>query len=155
MDVVVQWVRTEWVRPERGGPGLPGSVPAGFVLPHLRPAVHEARLHERDGFRPAWSAEKSEVDRLALVLREDDGVLSVQLQNTLFAPPQRRDRPSPARLERGQWVRWQLDHRWQRSRDGGWNYLLTTLNLAYGPVSDARLFLGTPTRFVDERAGLS
>ncbi|GHH56938.1 hypothetical protein [Lentzea cavernae] len=156
MDVVVQWVRTEWTKKSRGEPDASrrDAVPEAFPLPHLRPAVHEVRMLEREGFAPVWARESGEVDRMALVLREDDGVLAVQLQDTMFASPRRQTRPSPVRLARGEWLRWQLNHRWARPRDGGWNYLLVTLNLAYGPVGDAKVFLGTPTRYVDERADL-
>ncbi|GGN25153.1 hypothetical protein GCM10011609_79280 [Lentzea pudingi] len=154
--VVVQWVKTEWTKQSRGEPGATrrNAVPAGFALPHLRPAVHEVRLLEWEDFAPVWSKESSEIDRIALTLREDDDVLSVQLQDTMYASPRRSNRPSPVRLQRGEWVRWQLNHRWARPRDGGWNYLLTTLNLAYGSPRDAKVFLGTPTRHVDERTHL-
>ena len=157
VDVVVQWVRTEWTKQSRGGAGaaVRNSVPVGFALPHGRPAVHEVRLTEWSGFSPVWSAEAREVDRVALTLREDDGVLAVQLQDAMRAVPRRWNRPSPVRLERGEWVRWQINHRWVRPRDGGWNYLLTTLNLAYGGVGDLKVFLGVPDRVVDEKARLS
>ncbi len=126
----------------------------GFVLPHGRAAVHEVVQVEWRGFVPEWAPERDSIDRVKLSLREEDGVLSVQLQDTMHAPPRRWNRPSPVRLGRGEWVRWQLNHRWVRPRDGGWNYEMTTLNLAYGAVGDLRLFLGTPTRLVDERAAL-
>ncbi|WP_434450429.1 hypothetical protein [Lentzea sp. E54] len=157
LDVVVQWVRTEWTKQSRGGAGATrrNGVPVAFPLPHLKPAVHEVRLREWEDFEPVWSKESSTIDRLELVLHEeDDGVLSVQLQDTMIATPRRWNRPSPVRLGRGEWVRWQVNHRWARPRDGGWNYLLTTLNLAYGPVSGPKLFLGTPTRHVDEQTRL-
>ncbi|MCX2952215.1 hypothetical protein [Lentzea sp. NEAU-D7] len=155
-DVVVQWVRTEWTKQSRGEPGATrrNAVPVGFALPHLKPAVHEVRLREWEDFAPVWSKESDEIDRLALTLREDGDVLSVQLQDTMHATPRRWNRPSPVRLARGEWVRWQLNHRWQRPRDGGYNYLLTTLNLAYGSPGDAKVFLGTPTRHVDEQTHL-
>ncbi|WP_089909987.1 hypothetical protein [Lentzea albida] len=156
MDVVVQWVRTEWTKQSRGEPEATrrNAVPEAFPLPHLRPAVHEVRLLQWHDFAPDWAPERAEPDRMALSLREDDGVLAVQLQDTMIATPRRQHRPSPVRLARGEWLRWQINHRWARPRDGGWNYLLVTLNLAYGPVGDAKLFLGTPTRYVDERARL-
>ncbi|MGI5502769.1 hypothetical protein [Lentzea sp. CA-135723] len=156
VDVVVQLVKTEWTKDSRGGSEAArrNAAPVAFVLPHLRPAVHEIRLSEPD-FTPVWAKERDEIDRITLTLREDDDVLSVQLQDTMIASPRRWNRPSPVRLARGEWVRWQLNHRWARPRDGGWNYLLTTLNLVYGPPEDLKVFLGTPTRHVDERAHLS
>ena len=81
-------------------------------------------------------------------------MLAVQFHDVMIATPARWTRPSPVRLQRGEWVRWQLNHRWVRPRDGGWNYEMTTLNLAYGGVSDLEVFLGEPTRLVDERARL-
>ncbi|SEQ10810.1 hypothetical protein SAMN05216188_10290 [Lentzea xinjiangensis] len=147
----MQWVRVEWAQRAKGGAGVPDPLPEGFVLPHLRPAVHEVVLREENGFRPVWSAERAEIDRMRLSLREDDGVTTVQLHDTMMASPRRRERASPVRLLPGQWVRWQLDHRWERPRDGGFNHLSTTLNLACAPVTDPELFLGAPTRHVDER----
>ncbi|MCG8923776.1 hypothetical protein [Lentzea sp. CC55] len=156
MDVVVQWVRTEWTKRSRGAPESVkrNSVPVGFALPHREPAVHEVRLREWEDFAPVWSPESREVDRVHVMLREEDGVLAVQLHDTMMATPHRKVRPSPVRLSPGEWVRWQINHRWARPRDGGWNYLLTTLNLAYGPIGDTKLFLGRPTRHVDERTHL-
>ncbi|MFJ5989986.1 hypothetical protein [Lentzea sp. NPDC092896] len=157
VDVVVQWVRTEWTKKSRGQPGATrrNATPVGFALPHLLPAVHEVRLGERYDFEPHWSKESSEIDRIALTLREDDEVLSVQLQDTLRASPRRWNRPSPVRLARGEWLRWQINHRWSGGCCGGWSYELTTLNLVYGSPSDAKVFLGTPTRHVDEQTYLS
>ncbi|GLY54692.1 hypothetical protein [Lentzea sp. NBRC 102530] len=155
VDVVVQLVKTEWTKDSRGGAEATRrtAAPVGFALPHLRPAVHEIRLSEPD-FTPVWEKERDQIDRITLTLREEDDVLSVQLQDTMIATPRRWNRPSPVRLARGEWVRWQLNHRWARPRDGGWNYLLTTLNLVYGTPSDVKLFLGTPTRHVDEQTHL-
>ncbi|GGU66549.1 hypothetical protein [Lentzea flava] len=156
VDVVVQWVRTEWTKASRGGAEAArrNAVPEAFALPHGRPAVHEVIQLEWCDFEPVWSKESDSIDRLRLSLLESDDVLAVQLQDTMHAAPRRWNRPSPVRLARGEWLRWQLNHRWQRPRDGAYNYELTTLNLAYGPVSDLKLFLGKPTRHVDERARL-
>ncbi|WP_157360606.1 hypothetical protein [Amycolatopsis thermoflava] len=41
-----------------------------------------------------------------------------------------------------------------RSAHGPWLYRLDTLNLAYRAGPDPEIFLGTPTRRVDERAAL-
>lgn len=152
----MQWVRTEWTKASRGGveAGRRNSVPVAFALPHGRAAVHEVTQREWEDFAPVWSKEQDSVDRVRLSLREEDGVLTVQFHDTMIARPTRFARPSPVRLSRGEWVRWQLNHRWVRPRDGGWNYELTTLNLAYGEVKDLRVFLGEPTRYVDERARL-
>ncbi|WP_285646865.1 hypothetical protein [Lentzea sp. NBRC 102530] len=157
VDVVAQWVKTEWTKKSRGMPGaaLRNAAPVGFVLPHVSPAVHEACLYERYDFKPLWSDESDELDRWTVQLREDDGVLSVQLQETVWNRPRRWTRPAPVRLARGEWVRWQINHRFGRMYDGAWTYRLTTLNLAYGTPTDAKVFLGTPTRRVDERIHLS
>lgn len=157
VEVVVQWVRTEWTKASRGGSQAArrNAVPVAFALPHTRPAVHEVVQREwQNDFEPVWSEESDSIDRVRLSLQEEDGVLAVQLQDVMIATPRRWVRPSPVRLQCGEWVRWQLNHRWVRPRDGGWNYELTTLNLAYGSVTDLRLFLGEPTRSVDERAKL-
>lgn len=154
--MVVQWVRTGWTKKSRGGAEatLRNAVPVGFALPHLMPAVHEVRHHEWDGFNPVWSKERDEINRIELTLREDDDVLTVQLQDTMRSAPNRWSRPSPVRLARGEWVRWQINHRWSGRSYGEWNYQLTTLNLAYGSPGDAKVFLRTPTQYVDERARL-
>ncbi|RAS63672.1 hypothetical protein C8D87_10673 [Lentzea atacamensis] len=156
VDVVVQWVRTEWTKASRGGvsAGLRNSLPVAFALPHTKAAVHEVFQREWEDYEPVWSEESSSIDRMRLGLREEDGILAVQLQDVMLAAPRRWARPSPVRLQRGEWVRWQLNHRWVRPRDGGWNYEMTTLNLAYGGVADLKVFLGKPTRLVDERARL-
>ncbi|KJK38938.1 hypothetical protein UK23_40970 [Lentzea aerocolonigenes] len=156
LDVVVLWVRTGWTKASRGGreAARRNAVPEAFALPHGRAAVHEVVQVEWRGFEPEWREERDSIDPISLSLREEDDVLAVQLHDTMLAPPRRVVRPSPVRLGRGEWVRWQVNHRWTRPRDGGWNYELTTLNLAYGAVADLKLFMGTPTRFVDERAAL-
>ncbi|MGI5502767.1 hypothetical protein [Lentzea sp. CA-135723] len=53
-------------------------------------------------------------------------------------------------------MRWQVDHRWTAgSTADGWCHSLTTVNVVHDPPADAEIFLGTPTRYVDERTHLS
>lgn len=81
-------------------------------------------------------------------------MLAVRLLDSMRGAPRRWNRHPLVRLRRGEWVRWQINHRVPGRWDGPWRYELTTLNLAYGAVADLRLFLGAPTRFADERAAL-
>ena len=79
------------------------------------------------------------------------GRLRVVVVVTPFGLPRRWRRPPAVWLERGQWVRWQVNHRFSGNRE--WRYRLDTLNLLYGPGAvDA--FTGSPSRTVDERARL-
>jgi hypothetical protein len=70
-----------------------------------------------------------------------------------FGMPRRWRRPPAVRLAPGEWLRWQINYRFIGSWGGEWAYRLDTLNLACGLVR-ADVFLGTPTRQVDERAYL-
>ncbi|MFD9062386.1 hypothetical protein ACFVZ3_12775, partial [Kitasatospora purpeofusca] len=68
----------------------------------------------------------------------------------LFGLPPRLRRPPAVRLRPGEWVRWQLHHRFSSAAGTqDWSYWLDTYNIAYGPV-DAEVFLSEPTVFVDE-----
>jgi hypothetical protein len=67
----------------------------------------------------------------------------------------RHQRPPAIRLAPGEWVRWQINYRFNRPtrRYDPWSYRQDTLNIAYGPmVNDA--FLDVPTYSVDERVQL-
>ncbi|MFB9890200.1 hypothetical protein [Planobispora takensis] len=159
MDVVVQWVRTSWTKQSRGGPpaALRNALPVAFELPDApRPFVHEISMREIDGFRPHWSVGPLPGGGSRSVrLREADGRLLVHpLIPAMFTLPPRRRRPPGVRLDPGQWVRWQLNYRFSSAAGmAGWSYHLHTLNLAYGPA-EPEVFLGTPTRYVDERGPL-
>ncbi|MFE1443640.1 hypothetical protein [Streptomyces sp. NPDC058739] len=88
-----------------------------------------------------------------VLLREVDGLLRVQLVATPFGMPRRWRRPPAVRLARGEWLRWQINYRFTGPCGGEWTYRLDTLNIAHGHARPD-LFLGTPTRYVNELASL-
>ncbi|GGS75229.1 hypothetical protein GCM10010156_37560 [Planobispora rosea] len=158
MDVVVQWVRTSWTKQSRGGTAAASrnALAVGFELPDVpRPFMHEISMREADAFRPASSVHPLTGDVRSVRLREADGRLLVQpLIPALFTLPPRRRRPPAIRLAPGQWLRWQLNYRFSSAAGmADWSYHLHTLNVAYGPA-EREVFLGTPTRYVDERGSL-
>jgi hypothetical protein len=154
MDVVAQWVRTSWTKQSRGGAEATrrNAAPVAFLLPEVTmPLVHEVTMNERDGFEPRSSSRHAEPARDGVQLREADGLLRVMLVSRQW-PGVIRRRPPAVRLRRGEWLRWQINYRFVSDR-GPTHYRLDTLNLAYGQVS-ADVFMGTPTRRVDERVQL-
>ncbi|MEV4280956.1 hypothetical protein [Actinoplanes xinjiangensis] len=161
MDVVTQWVTTEWTRRSRGGPGaaLRSAVPQGFRLPaRWRSVVHEVMITERNDFRPIESigAEPPEREpglaRSGLRLVRADKGVRVELLPARLGDPSRGRRPSAVWLAPGEWLRWQVNYRMSGQRiDGGrGEYRQDTLNIAVGPA-DPELFFGEPTRHIDER----
>jgi len=158
VDVLAQWVRTAWTRQSRGGPAASrrNAAPVGFVLPAADcPIVHTVAMDEAREFQPEQSWRDGVPDRSAVLLKEIDGRLRVELVVYPFAAPRRRRRPPAAWLDRGDWLRWQINYRfsWPMARGGAWSYRLDTLNLAYGPMP-VNAFLGVPSRYIDERAHL-
>ncbi|GGN61576.1 hypothetical protein GCM10010112_18830 [Actinoplanes lobatus] len=164
MDVVAQWVSTEWTKRSRGGPGAArrNAVPVGFRLPGRRSGVvHEVSITERNDFVPVESIDVVAPERepamgrsgLRLV-RADKGV-RVELLLARHGAPGRDRRPPGVWLGPGQWLRWQVNYRmsWPLIEGGRWEYRQDTLNLAVGPA-DPELFFGEPTRHVDERGFL-
>ncbi|MFJ4796513.1 hypothetical protein [Kitasatospora purpeofusca] len=164
MEHTVQWVRTSWTKRSRGGEGAArrNAAPVGFVLPSGRASsahvvrtalevrtAHVVRMAEREGFAPRETQE--ELRGIAVGLREADGRLRVLPRvDPLFGLPPRLRRPPAVRLRPGEWVRWQLNHRFSSATGTqDWSYWLDTYNIAYGPV-DAEVFLSEPTVFVDE-----
>ncbi|MFD7629614.1 hypothetical protein ACFV7Q_26910 [Streptomyces sp. NPDC059851] len=116
-------------------------------------------MHEADDFQPRFETRKGLPDSgsdTGVLLHEADGLLRVQLTVTPFGMPRRWRRPPAVRLAHGEWLRWQVNHRFAGTCSGDWTYRLDTLNIAHGPAPTAPtdLFLGTPTRHVDERAAL-
>ncbi|MFC9292981.1 hypothetical protein ACFTWH_06245 [Streptomyces sp. NPDC057011] len=160
METVVQWVRTSWTKQSRGGPGaaLRNAAPVAFPLPRTAaPFVQEVLMHEADAFEPRFvthSVPPEPDAEPSVLLREEDGLLRVQPAVTPFGMPRRWRRPPAVRLARGEWLRWQVNHRFAGSHGDAWTYRLDTLNLAYGPHTPADLFMGTPTRQVSELAAL-
>ncbi|MEU4424651.1 hypothetical protein AB0F81_28865 [Actinoplanes sp. NPDC024001] len=163
MDVVAQWVSTEWTRLSRGGKAAArrNAAPVGFRLPALRAGVvHEVLMAERNGFEPVESlgsdpAEREpSLARCGLRLVRADERVRVELLPARGAPSRDR-RPSGVWLEQGQWLRWQVNFRvtWPLVQGGRSGYRQDTLNIAVGPVHP-ELFFGTPTWHVDERAFL-
>lgn len=155
VDVVAQWVRTSWTKKSRGGLAAArrNAAPVGFVLPTLScPAVHEVLMDEAHDFEPRLAARDGHPDRAGVLLKKADGRLRVELVVTPWGMPRRWRRPPAVWLERGEWVRWQVNYRfsWPASRGGAWSYRLDALNLAYGPAA-VDVFTGSPTCHVDER----
>ncbi|MFB9690226.1 hypothetical protein [Amycolatopsis plumensis] len=153
VDVVAQRVRTTWTKRSRGGPSaaVRNRVPIAFPLPP-GVALHEVDVDESTGFSPRFAARPlGELD--GVVLREADGVLSVLVTPSPRGMPKRNWPRSPVRLERGEWLRWQINQRFGPvcSCGSDWSYRLETLNLAYGGRAD---FTGKPTRSVTELGDL-
>jgi hypothetical protein len=149
--VLVQRVSTWWTVASRGGPGATArnAVPVAFALPAgMVGGLHEVVVRERDGFGPEvrqvaeTGAEAGALMRGAgLPLHVVDGMLRV--------------RPPPAvRLAEGQWLRWQINYRIIGTHGGPSAFLLETFNVLHGRPASAEVFLGVPTRSVDERAYL-
>lgn len=152
VNVTALWVRTSWTKKSRGagaGAARRNAAPVGFPLPG--PGVQEVRMDESSGFEPRWRAGELSVDEVSLT-EEDTGVLRVHLIDDKWGMPHRRRHPA-VRIASGEWIRWQINYRFVYFCSGDWSYRLDTLNLAYGE-HDTNVFLGTPTRFVDERARL-
>jgi hypothetical protein len=88
-----------------------------------------------------------------LTLDRDGDQLRVSLHPWSFDMPRRHRRPPAVRLAAGQWLRWQINYRSVRVNGGEWHYRLDTFNVAFG-TAYADLFLGEPTRKIDELASL-
>ncbi|MFC7534698.1 hypothetical protein [Actinoplanes sp. GCM10030250] len=164
MDVVAQWVSTEWTKLSRGGKAAArrNAAPVGFRLPPLRTGVvHEVVMAERNDFEPVESlgAEPAEREpslaRCGLRLVRADQRVRVELLPARSGGPSSSHRPPGVWLAPGEWLRWQVNYRvsWPLIQGGRWSYRQDTLNIALGPVHP-ELFFGTPTRHVDERAFL-
>ncbi|MFC6885566.1 MULTISPECIES: hypothetical protein [Actinomadura] len=159
METVVQWVRTSWTKRSRGHPGADrrNAAPTSFRLPSMRaPFVHEVFLNERDDFRPRFEARPGLPDRstgCGVSLREEDGLLLVELVASPYGMPRRWRRPPVVRVADGEWLRWSINYRFAGTNGGEWSYRLDTFNVAHGTTS-ADVFLGAPTRHVDELAAL-
>lgn len=154
MGIVAQWVRTEWTKKSRGGAEAAqrNAAPAGFALPSTRaPLLHTVVMTEEDGFEPRETLEYRVPRREHVYLVEGDGRLLVRLIARSCGAPMRRYRPQAVWIQRGEWVRWQINYRF--GGESEWSYRLETLNIAYGDVR-SDVFLGTPHRFVDEREHL-
>ena len=157
MDVVVQLVRTSWTKRSRGGAEAArrNAVPEAFPLIHTGSAVHEVVIREENDFEPAWLPVRAEVGTDDVSLQQQGGRLRVLVNDNPRGRPSRWRRPPAVRIGRGEWLRWQINQRFVSCAcTGRWHYELLTLNVAYGEVADPNLFLGTPDRFVDERASL-
>ncbi|OQR65268.1 hypothetical protein B6E66_04580 [Streptomyces maremycinicus] len=152
MDVVVQRVCTSRTKKSRGGPEAArrNAAPTAFPLPPgLSTALHEITMSESDSFEP--HTEVRDLSAAGTTLGEVDGLLRVDPPTvSTFAMPRRTRRPPAVRLAPGQWLQWQINHRFAGRYDGGWSYQLTTLNIHYGPTTP-NAFLTTPTHHIDER----
>jgi hypothetical protein len=117
------------------------------------PFVHEVLMDEHD-FQPRFSAHEGVPDSdSGVLLRENDGLLRVQMVVTPFGMPRRWRRPPAVRLAPGEWLRWQVNYRFTGPHGGEWTYRLDTLNIAYGPAP-VDLFLDAPTHYINELAPL-
>jgi hypothetical protein len=161
MEVLIQRVQTTWTKASRGGPlaAIRNAAPVGFPLPStVPPFVHEVWMWESEGFRPLHRSNAGLPDATGnsrVLLRvEDDGRLRVQLELVPFGIPNRKRRPPAVRLNRGEWLRWQVNYRFAGGTGGDqWTYRLDTLNIAFGEVA-ADTFTRDPARHVDERTRL-
>lgn len=155
MDVVVQRVRTSWTKKSRGGfeAVRRNAAATAFLLPPgLNAALHEVTMRESESFEPR--AQVQELSALGTILREVDGLLRVgPPEVSKFAMPRRNRRPPAVRLAPGQWLQWQINHRFVGRCDGAWSYRLETFNILYGSAMPD-VFLGVPTRRTDERQSL-
>ncbi|ONI70871.1 hypothetical protein ALI144C_50720 [Actinosynnema sp. ALI-1.44] len=154
MELSALWVRTNWTKKSRGGKAAArrNAVPTAFALPDN--GIFEVTMHEHTDFAPVWqSAAELKRDEVDLT-EEDTGRLRVQLSEYVHGLPQRNRHPA-VRIEKGQWIRWQINYRMVlHCRTGEWRYRQDTLNLAYGNA-DPTVFLTTaPVRHVDERVHL-
>ncbi|MFJ8965970.1 hypothetical protein ACIRG5_41930 [Lentzea sp. NPDC102401] len=153
MDVTVQWVHISWTKRSRGGIAATrrNAVPIGFVVPDAStPFAHLVTMSEQHDFQPSDTI--TDVTSVDVSLREAGGRLRVLPRiSPLFAQPPRPRRPPAVWLAPGQWVRWHLNYRFS-SASGmqDWSYWLDTFNIAYGSVEDD-VFVGAPSRLVDER----
>jgi len=126
-------------------------VPIAFPLPPGA-GLHEVNVDESTGFSPRFAV-RPIADLDDVLLREADGGLSVLVLPSQWGRPERKWRPSPVRLERGEWLRWQFNLRFGATCGCGsdWSYRLETLNVAFGARPD---FTGTPTRSITELGDL-
>lgn len=159
MEVIIQRVQTSWTKQSRGGPlaAIRNAAPVGFALPRVTPPfLHEVWMRESEESRPQHRSvdelSNAAEDHGVLLRVEGDGRLRVQLAVAPFGMPRRHRRPPAVRLNRGEWLRWQINYRFAGGTRGDqWTYRLDTLNIAHGVVV-ADLFRGVPARDVDERA---
>jgi hypothetical protein len=162
MEVILQQVQTTWTKASRGGPlaAIRNAAPVGFPLPSTAPPlVHEVCMCEDEDFRPLHRSgiplpDPTGNSRVRLQV-DGDGRLRVQLELVPSGIPHRKRRPPAVRLDRGEWLRWQINYRFATSGTRGvqWTYRLDTLNIAFGEVPADR-FTGDPARMVDERTHL-
>lgn len=166
VDFVVQHTVVTWTKRSRGAAGatVRNAVASGFPLPPAALAargVHHLHHAERDDFAPTeeWHALPDPAGGRPprwhdhdLHLRLETDALHVHLEPAAYGMPRRPGRPPAVRLRRGEWLRWQINARLHGDADGWW-YRLDTYHVAVAPYA-ADVFLGTPTRRVDERAYL-
>jgi hypothetical protein len=107
-------------------------------------------MRERDAFQPRMR--QIDLSKCGVPLRAVDGLLRISPPDTsLFSMPRRRRRPPATRLSRGEWLRWQINYRHVGSSGGQWHYSLDTFNIHFGTPASREVFLGEPTRTVEER----
>ncbi|UGT44035.1 hypothetical protein LTV02_11900 [Nocardia yamanashiensis] len=158
MEVTAQWVRTWWTKQSRSGAAATrrNQLPVAFPLPEIAaPLTHEVVMREwHYDFEPESSILYALPDRSEVAIKEEGSTLRVMPASAQPKGVIRR-RPPAVRIREGEWLRWQITYRHASLLGRGpWYYRLDTLNVAYGPVT-ANVFLGTPSRFVDERAQLT
>jgi hypothetical protein len=112
-------------------------------------------MRESEEFRPQHRSfgelSTAAADHGVFLREEGNGRLRVQLALAPFGIPHRLRRHPAVRLNRGEWLRWQINYRFAGGTRGDqWTYRFDTFNIAYGEVA-ADLFMGVPARHVDER----
>ncbi|MFJ8154760.1 hypothetical protein [Streptomyces sp. NPDC094468] len=152
MDIRVQWIKTSWTKQSRGGAAAArrNAAPVGLSLPQVASVfAHFVQMAERDSFEPRPS--QKGFREVGVSLRDEgDRLRGLARAQPLFGLPPRPRRPPAVRLLPGQWVRWQLNHRFTSALGiRGWSYWLDTFNIAYGSVN-RDVFLSEPTVIVDE-----
>ncbi|SFG37270.1 hypothetical protein SAMN02787118_119151 [Streptomyces mirabilis] len=109
-------------------------------------------MGEADSFEPRMQVR--DLSAPGVILREVDGLLRVDPPEvTMFGMPRRNRRPRAVRLAPGQWLQWLINYRFVGRCDGAWSYQLETFNIFFGSAAPD-VFLGIPTRRVDERGTL-
>lgn len=153
----MQRIRTSWTKRSRGCPDASrrNAAPVGLALPVIRAdLLHEVTIDEVGGFIPsAVTGDTNDLNDIDLDLT--NGRLRVYCRIDQYGRPQGDRRPPAVRINVGEWLRWQVNYRFGQACLCGndWSYRLDTVNVALAPAAPD-LFLGPPTRHVDERIRL-
>lgn len=145
-------MQTWWTVKSRGAPAaaVRNAAPNAFLLPpNLISGMHEVVIREQDGFQP--QACETDLTTPDLTFHEVEG--SLRVRPPTLAPlsfPERRRRPPAVRLAPGQWLRRRINFKFIRLSGGPSHFRLDTYNIHFGAPDSPDVFLGTPTRSVNE-----